>query len=244
MNHRHGSTLMEMLVVITVGSTLSGIAIFLLFALMKSHDSGREHLEYCRTINRLSEQFRSDVHSMQQTSRDNKEAVFELSPGTGKDTIIRYQCHNDRIDRIELQGEKIMRQESYMLPPGTESSLKTQSRLDAPIVCITIVPREQPQKFYRMPTTIIEAVLDRDARLVKVQTTPKKVEKAPTEKEPAKEALTDKTSTVKTPTEEPLTEKTPTEKASTEKTSTEKSPTEEPPTEKPATEQPATEDKP
>jgi prepilin-type N-terminal cleavage/methylation domain-containing protein len=60
MNRQRGFTLIEMLVVITVGSTMAGIAVFMLHALMKSHNTGREHLEYCRTINRMAEQFGGD----------------------------------------------------------------------------------------------------------------------------------------------------------------------------------------
>jgi prepilin-type N-terminal cleavage/methylation domain-containing protein len=206
MNRRRGISLIEMLVVITVGSTLSGIAIFLLYALTINHNSGREQLEYCRTINRLAEQFRCDVHSMQQTSPENKEAVFDLLPGTTKDAKFRYRCLKDRIDRCELQGEKIVRQESYLLPPDMESSIKTESRQVATIACIMIAPKVQTQKYYQLPPTRIEAVLDRDSRLIKVLTTTKKEDNSSTENPP----------TEKTPTENPPAEKPATEQPATE----------------------------
>jgi prepilin-type N-terminal cleavage/methylation domain-containing protein len=196
MKRRRGFTLIEMLVAITVGTTLAGIAVFLLYALMKSHNTGREHLEYCRTVNRLAEQFRDDVHSMRKTSPDATETLCDLLPNTADDTRVRYQCLEGRIDRSELQGEKIVRRESYMLPQDLESSIKTQAQQGATVVVIVIspkgkmgtdasptrqsgpptatgsepvpiLPEQQTPKLYYMAPVRIEAVLGRDSRLSK-----------------------------------------------------------------------------
>jgi prepilin-type N-terminal cleavage/methylation domain-containing protein len=186
MNRRHGFTLIEMLVVITVSTALAGIAVFMLHALMKSHNTGREHLAYCQTLNRLAEQFRGDVHAMQKTASDGNELlkrdspifvdtkigtvpVLDLLPESADGTKIRYQCLQDRIDRTETQGEKIIRQESYMLPPNIESSIKIESLQDATMACIVVSPKRETPKLYYVAPVRIEAVLGRDARLSKVQ---------------------------------------------------------------------------
>jgi len=164
MKRRGGFTLIEMLVVITIGAALAGIAVFMLYALTISHDTGREHLEYCRTVNRLSEQFRGDVHSMQKTSADGKETEIDLLPEAANDVKVRYECLDGRVDRRELQGEKTVRQESYMLGPDMEASIKTQADGDATIIGIAISPKQQTEKFYRAVPVRIEALLGRDWR--------------------------------------------------------------------------------
>jgi hypothetical protein len=164
---RRGIFLVEMLIVMTVGSALAGIAVFMLYALMINHNAGREHLENCRTMSRLAEQFRSDVHSMQKTSADGKETEIDLLPEAANDAKVRYQCLDGRVDRCELQGEKTVRQESYMLGPDLEASIKTQAQGDATIIGIAISPKPQTEKLYRAFPLRIEALLGLDRRLTK-----------------------------------------------------------------------------
>lgn len=167
MKRRRGYMLIEMLVVMTVGSALAGIAVFMLYALMISHDTGREHLENCRTFSRLAEQFRGDVHLMQKTSADGKDTEIDLLPEAADDTKVRYQCLDGRVERRELQGEKMVRQESYMLGPEMEATIKTQAQGDAIIVGIAISPKQHTEKLYHAIPVRIEAVLGRDWRLSK-----------------------------------------------------------------------------
>jgi len=169
MNRRRGFTLIEMIVALGISSMLAGIAVLMLHALLKSHNAGREHLEYCRTINRLAEQFRGDVHAAQKTSPEVNEGVFDLLPDSADGAKIRYQCLQDRIDRSELKDDKVVRQESYMLPPDVEPSIKIQTHQDASIACILISPKQQTPKLKHPTPVRIEAVLGRDSRLSKIQ---------------------------------------------------------------------------
>jgi prepilin-type N-terminal cleavage/methylation domain-containing protein len=173
MKRRRGLFLIEMLIVMTVGSALAGIAVLMLYALMLSHDAGREHLENCRSISRLAEQFRGDVHSMQKTSADGIETEIELLPEAASDAKVRYQCLDGRVDRSELQGEKTVRQESYMLGPDMEASIKTQAQGDASIISISISPKPQTENLHHATPLRIEALLGLDRRLTKA--TPKPV---------------------------------------------------------------------
>ena len=169
MKRQRGFTLIEMLVVASLGSTLAGIAVFLLYALRTNHDAGREHLECCRGINRLAEQFREDVHSTGKTAPQGKDTEIDLLPDGANDgasnAMVRYQCLDDRIERSELQGDKVVRRESYVLGPDMEGSIKTQAQGNATIVSIAILPKEQGERLYHASPQRIEAVLGLDARL-------------------------------------------------------------------------------
>jgi type II secretory pathway pseudopilin PulG len=167
MRRRRGFFLIEMLIVMTIGIALSGIAILMLYALMINHNTGREHLEYSRTVNRLAEQFRSDVHAMQKTSASGTDTEIDLMSEAANDAKVRYQCSDGQIDRSELQGEKTVRQESYVLGTDMEASIKTQEQGGATIVSIAILPKPQTDKFYHAFPSRIEAVLGRDLRLTK-----------------------------------------------------------------------------
>jgi prepilin-type N-terminal cleavage/methylation domain-containing protein len=202
MNRRRGISLIEMLVVISIGATLAGIAVFMLHALMKSHYNGRDHMQYSRTMNRLAEQFRADAHAMQKTSSENTDTTFTLLPGTTDGVKIRYQCLQGRIDREEVQGDKIVRQESFILPPDVEASIKITPQQDTTIAQVLISPKQQTQKLYYTAPAIIEAVLGRDIHLSKVHTIKKEEPKQEEPKEP--------------PAEQPETEKSPAEKPATE----------------------------
>jgi prepilin-type N-terminal cleavage/methylation domain-containing protein len=239
-NRKQAFTLIEMLVVITVGSLLTGLAVLMLFSLAKSHSTGREHLEYRRTINSLAKQFRDDVHASKKTSTENNATTFYPSPDSSEAIKFCYQCLSGRIDRTELQGEKIVRLESYILPSGTEAAIDIQPHDDAVIACIIITPikttdataskSNMPKLRYTTPVTI-EALLDMDSQFTKVTAVKKKAEeeKASVENQAAEKLKTD----------QPAAEKQETDKSATGEPAAEQQKAE-----IPAAEIPAKEDKP
>jgi prepilin-type N-terminal cleavage/methylation domain-containing protein len=166
MRRKNGFTLFEMAVVITVGGALTGIAVFLLCALMKNYNTSRERLECRRTINRLAQQFRSDAHEAKTISTDAAGTTFDSSTDDdGDHAIVRYQCLAGRIDRGELQGGKIVRRESYVLGPNLDASIRTEEQEGTTIAVMAISPRQQMEKLYYPAPTRIEAVLGRDFRV-------------------------------------------------------------------------------
>jgi prepilin-type N-terminal cleavage/methylation domain-containing protein len=205
MKTRRAFTLIEMVAVLAIGGLLSGIAVFMLISLLKSHNTGREYMAYCRTINRLAEQFRADVHAAQKTSSDNDGAIFDL-PSDSANIKIRYQCLPDRIDRSELQGEKMVRLESYILPPDMEVSIKIQPDKGAELACLSISAKQQKEKLYFSAPVRIEAVLGLNSRLSKVQTTKKEEPEKSDVEEQAKPATEEP---AKSNAEQPATEAKP-----------------------------------
>jgi prepilin-type N-terminal cleavage/methylation domain-containing protein len=60
---RYGFSLVEMIVVITVGAALTGLAVTTLASLMHASRAMDDHVYRIATIRRLAEQFRDDVHA-------------------------------------------------------------------------------------------------------------------------------------------------------------------------------------
>ena len=58
---RRGFTLIEMLVVMTVGSVIVGIGVGMLHVLLRTEQTGRDRVHQAGVLARLAEQFRSDV---------------------------------------------------------------------------------------------------------------------------------------------------------------------------------------
>ena len=168
MKHRRGFTIIEMLVVISISTVLMGMGILLLHVLLKHQNTGREHLQSCRNINRLAEQFRRDVHATREISAGGKEGIMEIQPTSAEGTTIRWQCFAGRIERTERQGDKIMGRESYLLWPATEAALQLQSQPDASVACIIISPKQQAGELYRGHAMRIETLVGLDSRLAKV----------------------------------------------------------------------------
>jgi prepilin-type N-terminal cleavage/methylation domain-containing protein len=169
MKSRRGFTLIEMVAAVTISTVLMGIAVLLLHSLLKSHNSGREHMNYYRTVNRLAEQFRSDAHATVKTSSGDDGKFFDFLPNTADSAKIRYQLLPGRIDRTELKGDTTVRQDSYMLLADMQASFKIQTDKDTDIASLSIFPNQDPTKLYHPTPVRIDAVLGRDAKSSKVQ---------------------------------------------------------------------------
>ena len=66
---RRGYTLIEMIVVMTAGTVLMGIAVTLLCALLRAEGTGRALVERSASLGRLADQFRRDVHAADQAAK-------------------------------------------------------------------------------------------------------------------------------------------------------------------------------
>jgi prepilin-type N-terminal cleavage/methylation domain-containing protein len=169
MNRRRGFTLLEMVVAISVSTVLMGIAVTTLIALLRNQNTGREHLQYCRSIERLAEQFRRDVHGAEKISAGEKEGIMEIPAASAEGATIRYQCFAGQIERTESKGGKIVSRESYILAPATEAALQVKSPPEGSVASIVISPRAQAGGAFCACAVRIESVVGLDKRLGKIE---------------------------------------------------------------------------
>lgn len=146
MNRRRGHTLIELLVLITVGSTLMGIAAGALHLLFKMEHNGRQRRELQASQARLADQFRRDVRAAQRLkpsdAPNRHRVVWQLELGAGE--AIQYRCEPGGVSRSEISQGKPGRQEWYPLADSSEVQLETTSEGPAQIVSLRIASLGEP----------------------------------------------------------------------------------------------------
>jgi prepilin-type N-terminal cleavage/methylation domain-containing protein len=164
---RKAFTLVEMVVVMSIGTVLLTVSMVMLFALLKSEGSSRRHLEYCTVLNKLEEQFRCDVNQAVSTKvipSDDVGMALELSLPEPEITLVIYRCEPKEISREEKEGDKVLRRESYNLPDDMIASIEQTPLGVGSVVKISIEEKPLLDRKIHYPTARIEAVLGKDHR--------------------------------------------------------------------------------
>ena len=120
MPHRRGTSLMETLVVITVMTLLSGIAVTMICSLMRADDRGAEALSSSMTFSRLARDFRRDVRAAigAEVTRDADNEPGRLSLGLPGGRLVVYRTDEKQLVRSSQAGPKDKHTEIFRLPKG------------------------------------------------------------------------------------------------------------------------------
>jgi len=166
MNRRRGISLIEMIAVMGVGAVMMGVAVTLLYGLLRAEGSGREHVRQSSVLGRLADQFRRDVHAAKAVAvaADGEGRQFELAPGR---TVI-YRFQPGTLTRTEQVVDAAPeRRESYALPPGTTATIQIPANTQPAIVSLMIMPVAEASGQPAGRSIQIDAVLARDHRFAK-----------------------------------------------------------------------------
>ncbi len=172
MNRRRGVSLIEMIAAMGIGAVMMGVAVSLLYTLLRTEGSGREHLRHSSVLGRLADQFRRDVHEAKSVGdlSDGEETVGGVSDGEGRQfelapgRTVTYRLEPGTLVRSEQVDGEVQRRESFALPPGTTASIRIQAGTDPTIVSLMITPVAEPARQPGRRTARIDAVLARDRR--------------------------------------------------------------------------------
>jgi prepilin-type N-terminal cleavage/methylation domain-containing protein len=159
MHPRRGFTLIEMIVVITVGSVLMAVGTGILCLLLKSERLARDDFHAGTSVARLAEQFRQDAHAAVRAPRnlDPDSCRFQLP----RQRRVVYLFKPGMVSRTEWAGNEVLvRQECYDLPAAVQA--RAEASADAPpaAVCLLL---EQPGG----GPLRVEAAVGRDLRFTK-----------------------------------------------------------------------------
>ncbi len=140
---RQGFTLIELLIVMSMFATATMLTGMTFFLLMKSEKLVSQSFVTERTIARLAERFREDVHRSQKADLN---VVDETSGSPNQLTLvdsegrqIRYRSTKGGIARLTLNDETIFARDDFQLP-DCHSSLARGTESD-PLLCRLIIQR-------------------------------------------------------------------------------------------------------
>ncbi len=159
---RRGLTLIEMVVTISVAATLTGIAISILLVMFRAERNGRTQLAEAKSLERLADQFRQDVHAAVgetlANGKDPQQWRFDLP----EKRIVQYKIAGGAISREESSDSKDVRRESYTLPKDSTVAVTVDRTTKPAVVSLTIEPNQDALRPH-YPLRV-DALLGRDLR--------------------------------------------------------------------------------
>lgn len=131
MRFRQGFSLIELLIVMTVGTAMLMIAMSVLYLLKETQANVRERLTVGRMTTRLADQFREDVHGARSIERETEDATtpesavwkFTMAP----DTVVVYKMRTGAVQRVRIGSDGKV-QDDYRLPAGMRATITAPER--------------------------------------------------------------------------------------------------------------------
>jgi hypothetical protein len=164
MNRRRGTSLIELIAVMGIGAVMMGVAVTLLYTLLRTEGSGRTYVRQSLVLSRLAEQFRRDVHAAKtsQALSDGQGRQFELAPGR----TVTYRPERGTLSRTEQADGAVQRRESFVLPPGTAASVDVEADTKPTIASLVIAPVGEASRPPGGQAIRFDAVLAKDHRFI------------------------------------------------------------------------------
>ena len=170
---RRGHSLVELVVVISVGSVIGTTAIMLLGTLLAADRGGRRHLQESASLSRLARQFRVDVAAADDASIDIPSATKDDSSEQSSGRLTLHCASGETITYVgepgralrKSQGESSAnRHESYALPEPLALTFEIDSMSSQRILTMTLAAGDGNQGASARLGWRVEAALARDRR--------------------------------------------------------------------------------
>jgi prepilin-type N-terminal cleavage/methylation domain-containing protein len=141
MTRPRGFTLVEMLVVVTVGGVLMSLAVTSLVMLLRLEGAARERGRATDALANLARQFRADVHEARSAAARDRVPSAEprsLALGLPDGRTIVYEAAAGRVIRREEGGPAAPREDWFPLPAPCRAVLALHARHAADVAELTI----------------------------------------------------------------------------------------------------------
>lgn len=126
MRHSNGFTLIEVMVSISVSSVLMVLSMGIVHRVLNLESNSRDQARVSRSLQRLSHDFRNDVHQAVD-ARQDQESLLILS--LADESQITYRVLNEYVLREQVLDESTTQREYYNLPVDAAVSF---TELDSP----------------------------------------------------------------------------------------------------------------
>jgi prepilin-type N-terminal cleavage/methylation domain-containing protein len=170
---RRGVSLVELLVVMSLGSVLLTTSAVVLHRVMNVHGKTRNFLSASRNGLRLSDQFRSDVHRVTKVTTSDLDAPVVLRLQLGEANVVEYSHAGGEVRRTQLEGEKTVSREEYSFPANSRVLIREESSprlLSLSVISQPGDPAGSAQPGFATAVYLrIEAQVGRDSRYTDVK---------------------------------------------------------------------------
>ena len=124
---RHGTTLIEVLAILSLLLTLGVSATLMLKSLTRIGAESRDASRYRASVMRLSNEFRSDVRNAQAIREGDRGALLAIEPNDNSETVFyRFDSTEHEILRqVEKDGESID-VEAFNVPPESTPKIRIE----------------------------------------------------------------------------------------------------------------------
>lgn len=158
---RNGTTLVELLVVISVCSVVVGVSGVLLHSIYRVDKDTRLAIESEAAVDRLSLQFRRDAHAA------SRAELLTVEKGAAAGVVFRgpaeltveYRRRGRAIVRTAKSLDKVVHTDSYGLPAGTELVWKLDAGQPSVAAVQIARPPQRGVKLPAIPQQRLEAVV-------------------------------------------------------------------------------------
>jgi hypothetical protein len=162
MKRRRGVVLVELVMLVALGSVLMGLSAGLLHALLKVDRSGRAHLAGLARETRLAQLFRADVRAARRPVGATPAESLALDLGDGH--TVEYRLQNKELLRFDRVKDTIRNQDAFPLPPGGSTRFEVEPRGPITLVRLVIARAPATTGLTVRRETRIEAVLGQEHR--------------------------------------------------------------------------------
>lgn len=120
MRRRYGKTLLETVVVIGMMAVLMTSGAHLIGLLLRAEGDGLQALTADRSLFRLAETFRDDVHAAAAAQlADEDDGTDRLTLTLSDERRVTYTLPDQRVQRVVRRGGETSHRETFRLPPGS-----------------------------------------------------------------------------------------------------------------------------
>ena len=133
MNRRHGITMIEVVVTMTVGSTLMVLAIGLVHQTLSLSTASRQRDDHLRSLNLLSRQFRVDVHRATDCTVPSPDQLQLEMPD---ETVVTFQAESNRVTRTQPTSDGRTRRAVFSLLSNSSARFQLIGDPDRAVVTV------------------------------------------------------------------------------------------------------------
>ncbi|HEV3121825.1 MAG TPA: prepilin-type N-terminal cleavage/methylation domain-containing protein [Isosphaeraceae bacterium] len=166
MTKRRGVTLVELLVVISVGSVMLGLCVGMIHVVLRLDRGGRAQVSDRMARARLAQCFRADVR-----------AALRTEPATGRsqklmlilpeERIVEYRIEPGRVLRVHTEAGTLKNQDAFPLPRQSEAHLELEERAGKTFAGLVVLNQERAALASAAAGEFrVQAVLGKDHRFL------------------------------------------------------------------------------